>query len=394
MMVVDRRIYLDYNATSPLLVEARQALVEALDLPGNPSSVHSEGREARAVIEKARRNVARLVAGDPEAVVFTGSATEAAATCLCTEWLRDGEPVSIAELAVVDTDHAALREGGRFTPERITRLAVDANGLLRLESLDAWLADLGDRTGMLAMCLVNGETGVVQALDPVRERIAGRSVLLVLDVVQAAGRMPLNVAQLGADAVVVSGHKIGAAKGVGAFVLHRRGTRPFRLVAGGGQEKGLRSGTEALPAIASFGAAARVAAEQASVPMDGGVVGLIEERLRSAGCRLTVLGGTARRVGNTLAIALHDLKAETAQIALDLEGFAVSAGSACSSGKVGRSHVLDAMAAAGLDVDPGLGLLRVSVGRETAAADVEAFAQALIEVVARARERADGRRAA
>jgi cysteine desulfurase len=392
-----RRIYLDHNATRPLLPEARDALVASLDLFGNPSSVHREGRQARAAVEDARRSVARLVAASPENVVFTAGATEAAATCLTPRWVRDGREMTVEALAVVDADHPATREGGRFASAAVTRLPVDANGLVDLPALAAWLDGLGNRSGMLALCHANGETGVIQPLDEVRSAIRDRDVLLVLDAAQAAGRVPLDIGALGADALLLSGHKVGAVKGVGAFVLRSEALRPFSLFPGGGQERGLRSGTESVPAIVSFGVAARLAAERASSETSG-IARLrdrIAERLAAAGCEFLVLGeGASARLANTLALAVPKLKAETAQIALDLEGFAVSAGSACSSGKVGTSHVLGAMVIGGLAVDPALGLIRLSLGDETTEADIEAFSACFATIVRRAQEGATERRAA
>ncbi|MBE7186439.1 MAG: cysteine desulfurase [Methylobacterium mesophilicum] len=392
-----RRIYLDYNATHPLLAEARSALVDALELCGNPSSVHSEGRLARACVEAARQSVAGLLTASAENVFFTSSATEAAVTCLTPRWVRDGRETRIDSLAVVETDHPATREGGQFASEALIRLPVDAEGVLDMRALHGWLDGLAGRIGMLALCLANGETGVVQPLHEVRSALAGRNVLLLLDAVQVAGRMPLDIGELGADAVILSGHKLGAAKGVGAFVLASESLRPFRLLSGGGQERGMRSGTEAVPAIASFGAAAESASRRA-LESDAHMAALrerIAKRLLAEACDFTVLGsGATRRLGNTLAVSVPGLKAETAQIALDLEGFAVSAGSACSSGKVGASHVLVAMAAGGLDVDPAAGLLRISLGDGTTEADVDAFAASFARIIRRAQSGAAERKAA
>lgn len=268
METVGRRIYLDHNASAPLLPQAREALIGSLNLIGNPSSVHAEGRRVRAVVEDARRNVARLVGGSAENVFFTASATEAAATCLTPDWLRDGEEFRLACLAVVDADHPATREGGRFKDGAITRLGVDAEGIVDFGALDRWLASVGERPAMLAVCLANGETGVVQPMEAIRERLAGRDIVLVVDAVQAIGRLAVDIETLAADALLVSGHKLGAAKGVGAFVLASDRLRPVRLIPGGGQEKGVRSGTEAVSLVASFGAAALVAEERAGMQME------------------------------------------------------------------------------------------------------------------------------
>ena len=378
-MTGETRIYLDYNATAPLLAAARGAFVEAMDA-ANPSSVHREGRAARAIVETARRSVAALVHAEPGNLVFTSGASEAAATLLSPDWLVDGEPLRFARLAVIDTDHACLRGGGHFAPDQVTRLPVRADGALRTEALTRWAEAFDDgETGLLALTHGNSETGVVQDIDAIRAAIEGRPVRLVIDVVQTAGRLPLDLGALGADAVLLSGHKLGATNGIGAMVLADAMTRPMPLVRGGGQEKGRRAGTEPVAAIASFGVVATLALE--TLHGEAARQVMLRRRLEAA-LRVTrpdaiILGEhSPLRLPNTVAIALPGLAAETAQIALDLAGFAVSAGSACSSGKVGRSHVLDAMIAGGLDVGAAGGAIRASFGRETMADEIDRFVEA------------------
>ena len=393
----DRRIYLDYNASAPLLPEARAALTDSLDITGNPASVHAEGRRANAIVETARRRVAGLVGGDAENLVFTSGATEAAATCLTPEWVIGGDIVRLSSLAVADSDHPATREGGRFDLSAVTRLPVDAEGQLQASALERWRRDLTPGHGaMLCLTLANSETGIVQNLAPVRDILAGSGVLLILDVVQAAGRMPLDIADLGADALLLSGHKIGAAKGIGCYVLADGARRPVPLLSGGGQERRQRGGTPAVPLIAAFGAAASVAATRLAAD-DGRVTALSQHFLSLlAGsvptCR--VLGHNGARLENTFAIVVPGLNAETAQMALDLDGFAVSAGSACSSGKVGASHVLKAMQDGGLDIDASAGAIRVSFGYETTEQELDLLATALKRLVARVQNSRSGLRAA
>ncbi|MBO0902059.1 cysteine desulfurase family protein [Jiella sonneratiae] len=380
----NERIYLDHNATAPLLDEARDAAMAALDL-ANPSSTHREGRAARAAVEAARAGVARLVGGaegnvPAENVVFTSGATEAATQLLSPRWLLGGQAATIGALAVLETDHPATREGGRFDPAFLTRLPVDRHGVVDEGALAAWAERAGaGGTAMLALSWANSETGVLQPLEAIRaildaRRGAGR-ILLVLDAAQVAGRLAVDLVATGADALILSGHKMGAAKGVGAIALKDVSTRPFALLRGGGQERGMRAGTEALPAIASFGAAAAALAPDVAVRCDRlaamrrGLEAALTARLPQA----LILGGAAERLPNTVAVAHPGVKAETAQIALDLAGIAVSAGSACASGKVGPSHVVAAMAGAGLAVDPGLGAIRVSFGAETKEGAFERF---------------------
>lgn len=375
MTASQRRLYLDYNATAPLLGEAQAALVSALDA-ANPSSVHSEGRHARALVEEARRSLARLLSCDPSNVVFTSGASEAAATALTSRWLIEGRETSIRRLALIETDHPCLREGGGFAADQVTRLPVDSQGVVDCGALAAWIAGLGEgEAGLLALTLANSETGVLQPLERIHAAIAGGPVRLVIDAVQAVGRVPVDLAETGADALLVSGHKLGAAKGVGAFVLRDAATRPFPLVRGGGQEAGRRAGTEAVPAIASFGAAADVARHrlEASPNRLMELRTHLEVALRQRSPAAIVLGAGTERLPNTVAIAIPGLRSETAQIALDLAGIAISAGSACSSGKVGRSHVVAAMVEAGLAVSADDGAIRVSFGYETTIGDLDRF---------------------
>ncbi|WP_206454092.1 cysteine desulfurase family protein [Aurantimonas marina] len=376
MTASQRRLYLDYNATAPLLEEARDALLSALEA-ANPSSVHSEGRHARALVEDARRAVARLLSCDPANLVFTSGASEAAMTALTPRWLIDGRETAIQKLAVIDTDHHCIREGGSFAADQVTRLPVDANGIVDCEALAAWVVGLGeDNVGQLALTLANSETGVLQPLDRIHAAIAGRPVRLVIDAVQAVGRIPIDLAETGADVLLVSGHKLGAAKGVGALVLRHSTTRPFPLMRGGGQETGRRAGTEPVPAIASFGVAADVARERIIESMPHKLATLrrhLEAAIRKALPGAVVLGAEAERLPNTVAIAAPGLRSETAQMALDLAGIAISAGSACSSGKVGRSHVVAAMVSAGLAISAEEGAIRVSFGYETSADDLDRF---------------------
>lgn len=389
MTAGEPRLYLDYNAGAPLLAEARAAVIAALDA-ANPSSVHAEGRRARAIVEDARRAVADCLAATPQNVVFTSGATEAAAMALSPTWLIEGVETRFAQLAVVDTDHPCIREGGQFSAEATTRLPVDANGVVDFSALAAFVAHCDAyRPGLLALTLGNSETGVMQPIECIHAAIAGQNVRLVVDAVQAVGRVRVDVAAIGANALLVSGHKLGALKGVGALVLREAATRPLPLLRGGGQESGRRAGTEAVAAIASLGAAAREAASRLAGQPDrlrllrDHLEALIRQRLPEA----VVLGQGADRLPNTVAFALRGISGETAQIALDLAGIAVSSGSACSSGKVGRSHVIEAMAAGGLAVTAEEGALRVSFGYETSEAELGRFADAYAALAARRQAR-------
>ncbi|MER9215085.1 cysteine desulfurase [Mesorhizobium sp. M0663] len=388
------RAYLDYNASAPLLASARAAVVAALDVAANPSSVHAEGRAARRLIEDARRDVARLVSAKAEHVVFTSGATEAASTLLTPDWQMGRGAVRISRLYVSEADHPCLLNGGRFPAAQVTRIGVDADGVVRLDVLAEALVqhDKVEGLPLVAIHAANNETGVIQPVGRIAEIVKAAGGILVVDAVQAAGRIPLDMSAGYADYLILSSHKIGGSKGVGAIVAASDLMMPKPLVSGGGQEKGHRGGTENLAAIAGFGAAAREASaglqtiETVRQRRDE-----IEAIVKTLVPDAEIFGIGAPRLANTTFFAIAGIKAETAQIAFDLAGVALSAGSACSSGKVGPSHVLKAMG-----YGDGLGALRVSVGHATSAEDIELFRSALATIVARqaGKEKASRERAA
>ncbi|RWD94303.1 cysteine desulfurase family protein [Mesorhizobium sp.] len=382
------RAYLDYNASAPLLPEARAAVVAALDAV-NPSSVHAEGRAARRLVEDARRDVARLVNAKPEHVVFTSGATEAASTLLTPDWQMGRGAIRMSHLYVSAADHPCLLSGGRFAAGQVTRIGVDGNGIADIEALTKALAahDMADGLPLVAIHAANNETGVIQPVGRIAEIVKAAGGVLVVDAVQAAGRIPIDMSAGYADYLILSSHKIGGPKGVGAIVAAADLMMPRPLINGGGQEKGHRAGTENLPGIAGFGAAARAALAglgeiDAVARRRGEVEAIVREIVPDA----EIFGAAAPRLANTTFFAIAGIKAETAQIAFDLAGVALSAGSACSSGKVGPSHVLKAMGHG-----DSVGALRVSIGRATGAEEIEAFRTALAGIVAR---RADKERAA
>lgn len=375
------RAYLDHNASAPLLPAARAAMVAALDASANPSSVHSEGRAARRLVEDARRDVAALVNGKAAHVVFTSGATEAASTLLTPNWRMGRSALRMARLYVCQSDHPCLLGGGRFPPEHVSRIGVDGDGIVRLDELEAALQahDKAQGLPLVAIHAANNETGVIQPFGRIAEIVRAAGGVLVLDAVQAAGRIPLDMSVPCADYLILSSHKIGGPQGAGAIVAASDLMMPAPLIAGGGQEKGHRAGTENLAAIAGFGAAAREAL--------AGLAGMDAVRARRDGIEEIVLslvpdaeifGKGAPRLPNTTFFAIPGLKAETAQIAFDLAGVALSAGSACSSGKVGPSHVLKAMGR-----DGGQGALRVSIGAATTARDIDLFRTALAGIASR-----------
>lgn len=378
------RIYMDWNATAPLLPAAREACLAALDLPGNPSSVHGEGRKIRTLIENARRDVAALCGAAAASVTFTSGATEAANWVLTPDFRMGKTPLTIGHLYYSAIEHPAVREGGRFGKADVSEIAVTPAGTIDLAALEAALAAHDRQSGlpMIAVMLANNETGIVQPIDAVSRLVKASGGILVVDAVQAAGRLPLSIETLGADFLIISSHKIGGPKGAGALVARGEILMPAALVRGGGQEKGHRSGTENPAAIAGFGAAARLAADNLSDRMV--TVSTLREKLETAMITaapdVIIHGRDGERIGNTCFFTLPGLKSETGQIAFDLEGVALSAGSACSSGKVGQSYVLSAMGH-----DPRHGALRISIGPSTTEAEIGRCAEVFAKVAARRR---------
>ncbi len=381
MIGTGKRLYLDYNASAPLLDEARNAVIEALGITGNPSSVHREGRAARALVESARRSVAALVNAKPEHVFFTSGATEAASTLLTPIYMMGRSPVRLSHLYVSATEHPCMLVGGQFLPENITVLPVDENGILRLDAFEQALK-AHDKSAGLPLVVVqaaNNETGVIQPIREIAALVKTAGGIFVVDAVQAAGRIKIDITNGCGDYLIISSHKIGGPKGVGAVIAISDLMMPKALVRGGGQEKGHRAGTEALPLIAGFGAAADVAATR----LNGNGWSFeardrLETGLMEIAPSATIHGKSVDRLPNTTFFSLDGQKAETVQIAFDLGGIALSAGSACSSGKVGPSHVLAAMG-----LEEGSGAIRVSLEPNAPIESVDQFLDVLRKIVAR-----------
>lgn len=376
------RAYMDWNATAPLLPEAREAFLRVGLMEGNPSSVHREGRAVRAEIEAARRKLGAAVGAKPADVVFTSGATEAANLVLTPDFRMGRAPLKIGRLYVSAIEHKAVFEGGRFAKADVEILPVHADGTADMAALEAML-DGHDRSSglpMVALMLANNETGVVQPLAEAAKLVHAVGGILVVDAVQAFGRISLDIAALDADFMIVSSHKIGGPKGAGALVSRGEAMMPSALIHGGGQEKGHRSGTENAASIAGFGAAAEAVADNVAARADRlrGVQQTIEARMREIAPDVLIHGVDSERLPNTTFFSLPGLKSETGQIAFDLEGIALSAGSACSSGKVGESHVLKAMG-----VDPRMGALRISIGTSTTEQDIERTIAAFARIAGR-----------
>ena len=369
------RVYLDWNASAPMRPQARDAMQAALELTGNPSSVHGEGRAARTVIEQAREAVAALVGADSRNVIFTSGGTEANALALSPSIQVGDDKRHFGRLLVSAIEHPSVLAGGQFPASSVEHLGVTADGVIDLVALEQRLAALtrGNERLMVSVMAANNETGVIQPAAHVAEIVHRHGGLLHVDAVQAAGRMPLDIGATGADLLTLSAHKMGGAKGAGALIRRDESIHfADPLIRGGGQERGTRAGTENVAAIAAFGAAAAaVRADMvAEVRHMAALRNRLEAGLRAVTPQAVVFGDGADRLPNTTLVAMPDAKAETLVIGFDLDGVAVSSGSACSSGKVAPSHVLAAM---GVAPDLARGAIRVSLGPSTSEADVDRF---------------------
>jgi cysteine desulfurase len=368
------RAYLDHNATSPLRPEARDAMIAALDVAGNASATHTEGRAARKLIEQAREDVAGLVGADPRCVTFTSGGSEAATTLLAPGFTGKAGQTGHRTLAVSAVEHSCVLAGGRFDAEAIRSCPVDASGMIDLVQLARILAE-APAPALVSVMAANNETGVIQPLDAVRQLCVAHGASLVVDAVQALGKLPLDLWTLGADAIFVSAHKIGGPQGVGAIVRGAEAVDFERLVKGGGQEGRFRAGTENLAGIAGFGAAAKAVAGGIDAEMQRlrALRDWLETQIVTISGQSRVVGLPAERLANTSLTVHPGLDGETTVIALDLAGVSVSTGSACSSGKVAPSHVLAAM---GLEGGYAKSALRVSLGWSSTREDVERFVTA------------------
>ena len=371
------RVYLDYNATAPLRPEARTAIAAALGVTGNPSSIHAEGRAARAILEAARREVGELAGAAPRGIVFTSGGTEAANLALNPEI---GGPAPLARLILSAGEHVCMLAGHRFAPSAVSLAPLRPDGRIDLAALEESLAD-GGGPALLALQGANNETGVVQPVAEAAALVHAAGGLVVCDAVQLAGRTPLDAQSLGADFLILSAHKFGGPKGAGALIAAREGLRAgLPLLRGGGQERGARAGTENVAGIAGFGAAAKAVRHEvaAEAPRLAALRDRLEAVILEAAPDAVRFGAGAPRLANTSAFAVPGIAAATLLMRLDLAGIAASSGSACSSGKVTRSHVLEAM---GVAPETAAGAIRLSLGWASSEADVERFGEAFASTV-------------
>ena len=365
------RVYLDWNATTPLRPEARQAMAAAWEVAGNPSSVHAEGRQARRLVEDARAAVAAAVGARPQDVAFTSGGTEANVLAL-TPGLRRGAGEPVRRLLVSAIEHTSVLSGGRFSPEAIGTIQVTGSGLIDVDHLRRRLA-VG-QPALVSVMLANNETGALQPVGEVADIVHEAGGLLHVDAIQALGKIPFDIKSMKADLVTLSAHKLGGPKGVGALVLadEAQGLEIAGVVVATRCNR--RAGTENVAGIAAFGAAVRVS--MAALQGDAARLQALRERLEK-GLQQTpgmiVFSEGTPRLPNTTLFTVPGLKAETAVIGFDLGGIAVSSGSACSSGKVQPSHVLAAM---GFSRELAQGAVRLSLGWSTSEADIDLALQA------------------
>jgi cysteine desulfurase len=358
------RIYLDHNATSPLRPVVKAAILAAMDVPGNPSSIHGEGRKARKVMDDARDALALKLGCLPQMLTFTSSGTEANNMAL--------RGVGAEHILVSAVEHDSVLAAAKASGKTVERIPVDAFGRVKLDALHGML---GKPNTLVSVMIANNETGVVQPIADVIEIAHSSGALVHIDAVQAFGKRMVNFGLLGCDMMTVGAHKVGGPVGIGALVV-RDGLVIEPLLAGGGQELRRRAGTENIPAIAGFAALAGepdldtyALTDQLEAALDGNVI----------------FSDGVERLCNTTCFAVPGMQAETLLMNLDLEGFAVSSGSACSSGKVGRSHVLDAM---GVAPELASGAVRISSGWNTTEQDISRFITALTKLKARHTARA------
>jgi cysteine desulfurase len=377
------RVYLDHNATSPLRPEAQEAMRRAMEPSiGNPASLHAEGRAARALVEKAREEVAALAAVSSKEIIFTSGGTEAIVAAISGVCAR--APERVRRIVVSSVEHSAVLEAAKQAGERgfrVVRVDCDAEG--RVDP-DHFIDHLQPGTALAALQWANNETGVMQPIEEVGRACRKNGIPFLVDAVQAAGKIELDLWRVGADLAALSAHKLGGPQGAGALVV-RDGIVLTPLLVGGAQEKRRRAGTPSVAALAGFGAAAERARGRVRSEADRllRLRAKLETRLRQSFPGIRFHGQASPRMGNTVNFAIPDVLGETLVIALDLEGFAVSTGSACASGAVEPSHVIQAM---GFDEAEARAAVRVSTGWNTTAADVDRFLETLPAVVTRIRQ--------
>ena len=363
------RTYLDYNATAPLRPEVVEAMYEILAEPGNPSSIHQEGRAARKIVEQARAHVAELVGCHAKQVIFTSGATESNNTLLKGY-------ASHRRILISATEHSSIISAG----VQAELIPTHRNGLIDTHALKSMLEAHPDTPTFVAIMMVNNETGVIQPIKEIAQILSDYDCIFHTDAAQAAGRIPVYFPITGAHFMSLSAHKFGGPQGVGALIM-ANGTNPPPFLTGGGQERRQRAGTENVAGIHGMGVAAKIALEKLDdFEKLRDFQSQIESHLLSVTPSASINGASTARVANTTSVCIEGFDASTLLMSLDLEGIAVSTGSACSSGSIQASHVLLAMGASNSLAKSGL---RISSGWATTQEDIDAFKDAWTTIMKR-----------
>ncbi len=370
-----QRIYLDYNATTPIRSEAKTAVMSAMEQVGNASSVHQEGRKARGLIETAREQLAALVNAQTKEITFTSGGTEANNMVLASDLGALGKKTPLAATLMSAIEHPSLLKAQSLSNHPVELIKVNENGQIDLNHLEQLLKiwqEKSDLPVLVSIMWVNNETGAVQPIVEIANIVHQYAGFLHVDAIQALGKINIDFTSLNIDLMSLSSHKIGGVLGAGALVM-RLGILADSYIKGGGQELGLRAGTESVPAIAAFGAAAKAC--QSELKNTNHYIAMratLEKNILNISPQAVIFAQNSNRVATTSCFAISGIAAERALMSLDLAGIAISSGSACSSGKVSQSHVLKAM---GVDNELALCALRLSFGYKTTESELAIFAE-------------------
>ena len=387
MAMKKRSVYLDHNATTPLHPQVKKALVEAMEVFGNPSSLHSFGRQARAQVERAREDVALFIGAQPEEIIFTGSGSEASNTILsmfaCASQSCASDRKGRTHLITTAIEHPCVLETSKCLGERgmgVSIIGVDRFGLVKIDELKEKLTR---KTGLVSVMTANNEIGTIQDIKKIASIVHAKGALLYTDAVQAVGKIPIDVKNLGVDFLTLSGHKIYGPKGIGVLYV-KKGTPFCPFIRGGQQERGRRAGTENTLGIIGLGKAIQMRAQE---------MGKEEKRLCGLKKRLSkdllhaidgiYFNGHPRdSLAGTLNVSFDGVEGEAILLYLDMEGIAVSTGSACASGSLDPSHVLRAT---GMPIERAHGSIRISMGRSTTGEDIDYVVEKFPAIIQRLR---------
>lgn len=378
-----QRIYLDYNATAPVRTAAKAAVIAALDHVGNASSIHQEGRKARGLIETARDQIAKLINAQSKEITFTSGGTESNNLVLASNLGALGKKQALAATLLSATEHPSLIKAQQLSPRPVELINVDGNGIVDLKHLEQLLKNWQQKSDLpvlVSVMLVNNETGVIQPMQKIAALVHQYGGFIHADAIQALGKVAIDFENMNVDLLSLSSHKIGGPLGAGVLVI-RLGVLVDSYIKGGGQELGLRAGTENIPAISGFGAAAQQCNDEMnSNSKYNEMRENLEVKIKQISPDAIIFAQDAPRVPTTSCFAIKGLTAERALMSLDLAGIAISSGSACSSGKVSQSHVLKAM---GINDDVALCALRLSFGWNTKPQELDEFIEEYTKIYQR-----------